>query len=824
MNFVFYSARDENVLQKISAHIDARRKTPPAGPCDAVFVFITGDAGTGKTMMQDGLKYLTNITPVFAGSTNVAGNVLKKVLTDHQFYANDHTVYSTSFQQTFKLNPTRWKICMKRLYQGLPSTVLNGSPCLSAVQFYTALWPNLQSVCKDLVKDRIARSANTLSPENYSKFRRRVVIQNPSITDPRAIHTLTMTNIMACVPRTHLFDQLIFDTYVMDEAGRLASSWAFITIGLYYVVHEMYDTGVCKPTMVVVGSCTQSSVINDTCMEACETTRRCAHHKVPLNDYSMITMITKDCLIYPGEIFVKNNKHNRRTNTGNLERSANLAVFRNCLETGEPVPMKVMKYIRSHMSVTKEEFYNHKCIHLCMTHEDCSKVLKADVVDPSDIIRCEESMTAKGTRWPDVLYYCSANAGAMYKSANYVDHAWVKQVVDTPQSLGAKSIFNISPLADGDSGSPRAGVTPKYSRWTATRNFYKGRPYNTTHSARCSLAMISGSCEDFLRDMEEQEHLFEDSPGVLSELIKAMATTLSYSFPNDAEMIEEIVERASNQSSVEDLMSATHDLRCLMCSMRRKSSEEDGPAIDMTYMCDPAVKTNLFIPSGTAVCLEGRIGHAPTSPLKIRLGHTLVLAAYSSTIKISQLPDAYQKTLYDRSGYNNTRSKQTPTSSDAPRDGVAITSDGTMMCAEIDLSEFAEEEADAMRCDSFNTAQAVQIDLNEGEAAPPPGETGGDTDTDGTTFTVLDIFPYKLALVSTVAAAQGITISTKVYGQIKPTMDAYNMIVMSTRCSSSDHLFFYFEADGVNITPLDQITAHTIRRLFILSNDTTGNL
>ena len=69
------------------------------------------------------------------------------------------------------------------------------------------------------------------------------------------------------------------------------------------------------------------------------------------------------------------------------------------------------------------------------------------------------------------------------------------------------------------------------------------------------------------------------------------------------------------------------------------------------------------------------------------------------------------------------------------------------------------------------------------------------------------------------------TINTTVYGMVNKVMSAYNLIIMSTRSSSADNIFFYFEdSNGVKITPLDDITAKTIKMLFTLSNKFGGFL
>ena len=146
MDSLFYHARDEGVGQQIRKHIDDNRSKPIQGPFDAIYVFITGDAGTGKTVMQDSISYLPNINAVFSGSTNVAGKILRKVFTEYQYYANHHTVYTTTFQQMYKIKPTDWYNLMKILFSNQADDVFN-VVCRSAQEFYTKITPKLNKCC-----------------------------------------------------------------------------------------------------------------------------------------------------------------------------------------------------------------------------------------------------------------------------------------------------------------------------------------------------------------------------------------------------------------------------------------------------------------------------------------------------------------------------------------------------------------------------------------------------------------------------------------------------------------------------------------------------
>ena len=120
MNGVFFSACDNTVLNNLESHVkerwvNAKTKTE----FDFTLALIVGDAGTGKTWLQDGLRYKTSLRPYYKGATNVAGGVLRKVFMGNQMYVNDTKVYSTTFQQ-FKMTPQKWARYMAYLYLGTP--------------------------------------------------------------------------------------------------------------------------------------------------------------------------------------------------------------------------------------------------------------------------------------------------------------------------------------------------------------------------------------------------------------------------------------------------------------------------------------------------------------------------------------------------------------------------------------------------------------------------------------------------------------------------------------------------------------------------------
>ncbi|GFR87942.1 hypothetical protein ElyMa_004237400 [Elysia marginata] len=423
-------------------------------------------------------------------------------------YISDTKVHNTTFQQ-FKLTPIKWSRYMANLYRGTSADV-HAAAATNPKQFLEEIAPNLKSVCRTIVDDYLElmsrgqkKPTAFITPKEYVEAKHYVLKthsrdgHDEPLTNPRTLHDLTMKRSTAIHPANKIPDQLLYHTEVVDEVGRIEVSWMIVSVGLWYHFHREYQTGLTKPVFVGVGSCTQSSVINSTCFNGCSNDDRfCDHEKIKINDLSAITALTKQCVLFPDNLFIKENKHNRRTVGGSVVNHATLAVLRNSLEMNEPVPKWAMEHLVTNMGVSEKEFYESKgSVHLCVTHRECTELLMREKVDPDDVILIREHMFAmdgrNGTRaiQPDRLYFCTAATGVMFKSANYRnDDAWERSSItlkDLP--LGVKYRFGVEENAVDDrtekKGKERkSGIDllpeephpPTFLRWTAVREFNKG--------------------------------------------------------------------------------------------------------------------------------------------------------------------------------------------------------------------------------------------------------------------------------------------------------------------------------------------------------------
>ncbi|GFR77380.1 hypothetical protein ElyMa_003966800 [Elysia marginata] len=860
MNQLIYSAIDANDHRVVRKHQLWYRKTPHQGLVDACVVFVVGDAGTGKTVWQDGYRMEDErrIRATFCASTNTSGMQQKTNFVNNQLFVPDHSHEMTSFKQ-LKITPTDWLRCRKTMFAGLPQEVLELT-CRDPNTFYAHLSDRMNDVCRFLYENMVAKNPKMITPDQYEECREFVLEEvRPDLDEddasPDKVHRATMDYVAATTGHNRIFTHLSHDTFVYDEAGKLQPSWYIVNVCFYYYLHKLFGTGVTtKPTVVIIGSHTQTSVINDLCYEFCSHTVTCSHRKIPIEDLSMITMITRhDCLLYPNSFVVKNKKHNRRVTGGALLPTMHLATFRNCLERGTPIPNDCLDYIKKHMSVTRDQFLDVRgcrCIRLCVTHRACKAVLEHNTVSPDEEIRVEETMIAAGNADPGALYDCLNSVGAMYNSANHQYNRWTKTVVSKLYNPVTKMYFGIdddaAAAADADDPAKkrrrRHDVTPPecFSRYTNVRIFQIGRPYRTTHNTVAKLVRIAGSWNDFIHDMTQFENVYMDDPKIKLELVKAMAQSLMYArYDNDAFM-QRLTDTLDTLTDEDSITQSLYDLRTVMTKMIADRKHDDGGGgdgateYDLAYILDSAPPAHMIIPKGETVYMEGRVGATTRSPVLVRLGRTLFIEVRQSSMKtdcpigkyltvprdVAQKRAQKERRWIERRAAVNPGSKEQEEENSAdydPRDDFSDFDDDDPMD---DVS--ASQKSQGPSHLELLVSAINNDDNSSSTSSSSSSNPGGDDDTN---FTVVEFYPLKAILVGTVTSSQGETIKTKLYVQVDQTVRAEDLIVMSTRSDNADDVKFYFtDPDNLVITSLPKKETETIKQIDIWSLATMGTL
>ena len=733
---------------------------------------------------------------------------------------------------------------------------------------------NLKRVCRMIVEDYLAgankQPRSFITPKDYAEARHYVLKtcqQQPPPSDPREVHNMTMDRLCAIFPACRIPDQLMYNTEVTDEFARIEVSWLIVSVGLWYHFHNLYKTGLRIPVIVGVGSCTQSTVINSTCFKGCSSEDDlCGHERIPINDLSAITVLTKDCVVFLENLFIKENKHNRRTVGGCAINHAVLAILRNSLEMNEPVPKWAMEHLVSKMGVSEEEFYSCKSsIHLCVTHRECAELLTREKIAPEDKVLIRESMYAEtdGVEvGPDKLYLCTAATGVMFKSANYLnDNEWkrsiMNSVVDLPTSV--KFRFGIEPSSEGEEENGER----HFSKWTAVREFNKGYPYAVTNTVNCIFTGIKGSFDDFLADLEEQDHIFCDSATCYKEFVNALGHTIISYFPEWTEICRNITDGKAALGGVDDLISSLNDLKSVMqTAMRRKKApQQTQPQQETTTTQDdvyddyeidfetgkvtpvekkrqqqqqpetkkkkpptnttsmmmiaydaprssypPSSKPSALLPKGETVTLIDSPNARSDNPfMRIRVGKTIEMMVFMLASKIQMKPDDYQKAPKGSSSNYSKRRRDGGGPSSKKRKVDDEEEDAAMMFDAEELAAFNRVAANEI---AANTAASEELAL---EDVPRSSSAG---------HTVIHYFPFKKNRNSTVASSQGKTFNTTVMGRVDgESIDANSFIVMITRVTSADNLKIMTKGGKPpNVKPLDSVTLRTTKKIHILSH------
>ena len=463
---------------------------------------------------------------------------------------------------------------------------------------------------------------------------------------------------------------------------------------------------------------------------------------------------------------------------------------------------------------------------------------------------------------PDKLYLCTAATGVMFKSANYLnDNEWKRSIVNTVVDLptSVKFRFGIEPSSEGEEENGER----HFSKWTAVREFNKGYPYAVTNTVNCIFTGIKGSLDDFLADLEEQDHIFCDSATCYKEFVNALGHTIISYFPEWTEICRNIMDGKAALGGVDDLISSLNDLKSVMqTAMRRKKApQQTQPRQETTTTQDdvyddyeidfetgkvtpvekkrqqqqqpetkkkktptnttsmmmiayeaprssypPSSKPSALLPKGETVTLIDSPNASSDNPfMRIRVGKTIEMMVFMLASKIQMKPDDYQKAPKGSSSNYSKRRRDGGGPSSKKRKVDDEEEDAAMMFDAEELAAFNRVAANEI---AANTAASEELAL---EDVPRSSSAG---------HTVIHYFPFKKNRNSTVASSQGKTFNTTVMGRVDgESIDANSFIVMITRVTSADNLKIMTKGGKPpNVKPLDSVTLRTTKKIHILSH------
>ncbi|VDH91409.1 Hypothetical predicted protein [Mytilus galloprovincialis] len=738
-------------------------------------IVFAGGAGTGKTRI---LIHLANKHRIcFICPTNVSGNVLNTMLNNSTLYGSKtYTTFLTMYKFFGETVPMM-ELYTKMLFESFNFEAASGN-IKSLSKFFTQ-YNKIFSIISEMRYQHMAVKNNYITPKKYKAAKisaikcgwfeaHHFVDENEGIVqymlDSGLAHNSTLPN------------PLLFDTYVIDEAGRLPALEGLLLIHYDIWVHKFYKT--ChqhtrKPGMIIVGSCTQSKVIN----KDAETRA--------INNYSMITMLAAP--FFRNEPFMcKLNVFNRRCNTGDLKKMTCLSHLIELLEMGLSLPQKnkiefLEKFATPFFKPSKEELNTHidqivGRLHIAKLHRTLNDlqqmlipVLKSQSV--IEFFACSNSACGN----IPVVYRAEEKLGACYKSAMYTSAKWICGHEKEP-------IFSHNP------DDKNAEKMWKYSN---KRDIFLNMIYKITHRVKCVLVAIDGSIEDFLADIEIYK-------SVLSVPIKEILIKVISYMTN----ISDLIQLHSQQ-----LYDSIANLSDLMNTLSAASTDEDDDVHNMSYLHSIQVEV--------VTCLNKIVNIMPKEdavPIKIALvvkqctlaqGMTCIVEKVfpeSITVKVGKTLrfKMYKKCVK----MNKTTITDFSTDSNRHRQENQDKKKRRIQ----DRGDYTDEEDDEEYDEDYNIAPFVQLQIEQQQQMQQQQQMMSDDK-----FILFLFYPIKLFTIETIDCTQSASFDFVHAVELTPNMSAEDLIVACTRAKNINDLRVFFKGDpgSFEVVPINKITQST---------------
>ena len=307
-------------------------------PFPHTFVILTGHAGTGKSHI---LKHFANDKRImFYAPTNPAGINLQMMLYSVMLHPSSKKSVFKTMHAFYKIQPAETNV----LGQYVQRALLQHGTCSSYKEYLSVLYRGCKPFCDTLFEKEI--TAGKLSPEDYEKHKL-TVMRTQSSSGSYNLHEKVIEYIYAKGQGSKIPTILLYDTCVLEEAGRAADYLTFLFLFYYYYMHIKYQTYMWRrkiPLLICVGSATQSHVIDR------------------FTYYSGLSFLSQPFMhtyiLETGRFKIKCFKDNRRITSGNIEYNTILAEAVNKLEHGLPIPNRLKEKFNNVFVTDVENFYD----------------------------------------------------------------------------------------------------------------------------------------------------------------------------------------------------------------------------------------------------------------------------------------------------------------------------------------------------------------------------------------------------------------------------------------------------------------------------------
>lgn len=781
-------------------------------------ILFTGGAGTGKTRVLVHLTTTSRI--VFICPTNVSGSVMSDM-----FYTN--TLFGPKSYKTYL---TMYKFFHEDLrdtdhYRNLMSTV-SAAARAGNVKSLDDFYSEYGEALKDISAARYEKLANKLdyiNPKQYEGFRRQAKKHNWFETggqfvdeNDAVIKFMLASNISA----TRIPDPLLYDTYVIDESGRLPALEGLQLVHYDKYIHYLYDT--ChkmtrRPNLILVGSCTQNKVINQNSQDW------------GINDYSLITMVTAP--FFRNESYLsKLNVFNRRCNRGDLKRMTLLSHVVERLEVGLPMTDQLRQEFLATFSVpfftptvqqlkeNREEILGR--LHIAKRH----KVLNTlqDMITPSltsvevtEFFTCNHDEDAKKTPF---VYRAHEELAACYQSIQYRTDKWEcqgkvyqkpvfgdyknrKRPITTKKKTKKNKRKKSYDEESEEEEEEEEEKDEKLWLYTNKRKLLPNMLYKITHWVNCTLIAVDGELNDFIKDLEAYKRVVANNfTDLLCEIIMYLHGWAPIIEQQDKDLYTTIMNLSSYVSKLDaDLAGADsgkhadiiHNLKVEVTSCLKKLA---------TVMGSAPVKLRLTVRkcllTHGMTCILEEVEH---NSVVLRLGRTFRLRLYKKMVVFKNQSVTQFSTRYSRAAERNLNRQKKPL--------VASIEEGW------------EEEEDLL------FIQKAVANKNKQQPQHQKHQHMGKE-------IAFYFFPLKLFLIETIDSTQSASFNFCHLVLLTPGMAAEDFIVAVTRTEDASLLNVYFEGistDQFYLFPLHHTTretqhAVTDAAVFIHVDDNVGRV
>lgn len=497
-----------------------------------IIVSIMGHAGTGKTHI---LKHIANRQrTMFYAPTNPAGINLQNTLWPAMLFSSaKKTVYRT-IHAFYDIKPEE-SDSLGRYVQKMRK----GRETFASYEDYMSTMFN---ACRPFCEKLFTKDMQTgkLSPDDYRKYRE-VYMEKNTEKREEYIHRGVIEYISSLGLRNKVPNILLYDTCVLEEAGRTPDYMGFLFLfhhAFYHVKYETYAWRNTIPCLIFVGSPTQSRVIDN------------------YTPFSSLTFFAQPCMtehvINSGCFKFKSFKDNRRVTTGNILNNTTLASVVSKLELGRPICDPLKSQFNTTFVTDGKNFFDPlfkpDYFRIAKKHKDL-KEYKTKVFQQNEhnLVQFQEHFFTN----EEVHSFSNLenHINVKFKSETY-DDVWIKQPLKA-------TLFDMP-----------------YFVYKTNRTCLKGFRYLLTEFHLVYIETFTGTIQQFLDTTDQlQAYMASDRSNCLSFFVKCAMYMVEDIYANQAENVIKSLKRTKEQDGKKDENQVSmQDLFALKALLRQVST------------------------------------------------------------------------------------------------------------------------------------------------------------------------------------------------------------------------------------------------------------